>query len=543
MKHAVIALLCGVLATLTLPPFYLFPLLIPAFSGLVYLLLAATTLRRAFLIGWCFGLGYFVSGLYWFAYSLLVDAERFAWMIPFAVLGLPSVLAIYYGAGAGICWKIWQRVALTPLAKILVFSAIWLLTEMARGHWFTGFPWNPIALSWSISPQMVQGVALLGSYGFSWWTVLLATLPLLAFWPQERIAPKQRILALALSFVMIVIPYSFGALRLQQHPTEWTDTTLKLVQPSIPQVMKMNPEQRANIVKRHVALSLDGVGDAKNRHTRESGYLNHQGHQDSRLHGNDRLPSNHLTIWSETAFPYVMEAHSPPVEYATSRLLRQPNSYLITGGMRRQGEGWEHITNSMQVLAADGSITAYYDKIKLVPFGEFVPLRWLLPIESIAQGMHDFTAGTRGQIITLPNIPPFLPLICYEAIFPELLHMSSQRVGWILNVTNDGWFGESTGPYQHFEMTKLRAVEQGLPIVRVANNGISAIIDPLGREVQRLGLNAVGVIQGKLPAALPATLYAQIGDGWIVAGILLLTLLFCGVSVIRNMPRHTQKID
>lgn len=487
-KRLLIAVLAGVMATLTLPPFCLFPLLIPAFGLLFWLVTQAENTKQRFWLGWCFGLGYFVSGLYWFAYSLLVDAEKFAWMIPFAVLGLPSILAIFYGLATASYGKVKRYLPLQDgLSHALLFATIWLVFDLARGNLFTGFPWNLIALSWAGSLPMMQPLNILGAYGYSWWTVLLALLPAVCWLPQQT--KKQKNTALFVCLVMLVVPFVYGSQQLKA-PIKYAETTIKLVQPSIPQRMKMNPEQRAEMVKEHVAISQN-------------------------------TPEADLTIWSETAYPFIAESNSPPIKFIASRLLNADQK-VITGGVRIAGN---KVTNSLNVIESDASISAHYDKIRLVPFGEFIPLRWLLPIESVAQGMQDFSVGAVGQQIKVEGVPAFLPLICYEVIFPEMAASAKDnRPEWILNITNDAWFGNSSGPYQHFYMTRMRAVEQGLPLVRVANNGISAIIDAKGRVLKSLPLNGRGVITHLLPKAEQATWYAKFGDWWMCVIIIAVSL-------------------
>jgi apolipoprotein N-acyltransferase len=496
------------MATLTLPPFFLFPLLIPALSVFFLLIQSAKNTKQRFWIGWCFGLGYFVTGLYWFAYSLLVDAEKFAWMIPFAVLGLPSFIAIFYGVATAAYGKIAQRAEIQkPLSHIALFALIFVLVEFARGHVLTGFPWNPIALGWVGSLPLLQFAGILGNYGLSWWMVLLAILPAITLTPHATPHTKQA--ALLLCLMMLVLPYGYGIYHLSQNPTQYTEKTLKLVQPSIPQQMKMKPDQRVAMIEKQVEMSKREANKTQ----------------------------VDLVIWSETAYPFAVQSHSPPLKYIAKNVLPQ-GSHLITGGVRIDGK---RITNSLNVIDFDANVVAAYDKIKLVPFGEFMPLRWLLPkqVESIAQGMGDFNAGGRGQLITFDNIPTFLPLICYEVIFPEMASSPlNKRPKWLLNITNDGWFGESTGPYQHFAMARLRAAEQGLPLVRVANNGISAVIDGQGRVLQQLGLNAEGVLRGRLPQASAPKPYARWGDGVILA--MILTFSICFIVIQRRGVVHNR---
>ena len=395
-------------------------------------------------------------------YALLIDADKFAWMIPFAVLGLPSILAIYTGLYCYLWKRLSDKCSLTPLPSILLFAVISLLSDFARGHLFTGFPWNLPATTWTGSLPMLQSAHFLGVYGLSFWTVLLAALP------AAHILTRKN-LPLLLSLLMIILPFGYGYARLENHPTEYTNITLKLIQPSIPQDLKWKPEERVHHVQQHVELSRPKAGEKQ----------------------------ADLLIWSESAYPYVMEDQSPPIQYITREVVPQ-GSYLLTGAVRFDAK--QNIYHGLSVVKPDGTIAAQYDKVKLVPFGEFMPFRSILPIQKITHGMQDFSAGKHGQTVSLPQTPEFLPLICYEVIFPEMSEAPKDRhPQWLLNLTNDGWYGESTGPYQHFYIAKMRAVEQGLPMVRAANNGISAVIDAYGRTVAELPLNAVGALEARLP--------------------------------------------
>ena len=467
LKHYSLAVLCGAMATAALPPFHLVFLLIPAFSGLFYLLSKAETIRRAFLTGWWFGLAYFATGLYWFAHALLVEPEKFAWMIPFAVLGLPSILAIYYGLCCATWHKLRQYLNLQGLLSILLFSLLWLMFELLRGHLFTGFPWNLIAYSWGFSDPMVQWVSLIGVYGYSAWTILLATLPVTWLLTENS---RQRTTALALSLLMVSIPFTYGSLRLNKNPTQYTEQTIHVVQGNIEQQHKWQPDKQYEAVQTHVELSKK-----------------------------ESLPDDAIIIWPETAYPYFLEAQSPPVKFIADALPQ--NGVLLTGGMRaewnKNRQGIKSFFNSVHALRPDATVEAVYDKVRLVPFGEYVPFREILPVEKITHGMQDFERGAGAQLMTINNVPPFRPLICYEAIFPEF---TTDEAQWLLNTTNDAWFGHSTGPYQHLQMVRFRAVEQGIPLVRAANTGISAVFDAYGRELARLPLGERGSFTLKLPA-------------------------------------------
>ena len=452
---------------MSLPPVHLFFLILPAFSGLFYLLWQCQTKRQAFLTGWWFGLAYFSSGLYWFAHALLIEPEKFAWMIPFALFGLPSILAIYYGLCTLLTHLLRHRFGLSALPTILLFALLWLGVEWLRGQLFTGFPWNLIAYTWSISEPMMQWVSLVGSYVYSGWTVLLATLPVLYWLSQNR---HHQVMGLGLSVAMVSVPFLYGSDRLNQHPTDYTDQTLHIVQGNIAQQHKWDPEKQFQAVQNHVQLTEQ-----------------------------PDLPEDTVVIWPETAFPYFLEAHSPPVKFIADALPKK--GVLLTGAMRAEWnadrQGIKHFYNSLHAVKPDGSVAATYDKVRLVPFGEFVPFRSILPVEKVTHGMQDFEKGKGALNLELPGLPAFQPLICYEVIFPNFT--VQERPKWLLNITNDAWFGHSSGPYQHLQMARFRAVEQGVPLVRAANTGISAVFDAYGREISSLPLGERGAITVKLP--------------------------------------------
>jgi apolipoprotein N-acyltransferase len=217
-------------------------------------------------------------------------------------------------------------------------------------------------------------------------------------------------------------------------------------------------------------------------------------------------PRPDVVIWSETAVPFVL-GQAPELQ-AESAAAALPGTLVL--GIRRTEEGaW---FNSLAVLAPDGTATAVYDKHHLVPFGEYIPLAgWLarLPLETLTQA--GFSAGPGPRLLAAPGIPPFLPLICYEAIFPGGLRADG-RPAWLVQVTNDAWFGTASGPYQHFAQARVRAIEQGLPLARAANTGISAMVDPFGRVLARLDLGETGYVDALLPGELPPTWYSRIGD-------------------------------
>lgn len=461
----VIALLLGATATAALPPFFITPAAMIAFSGLLWLLTQVKSRCGAFITGFCFGFGHFVTGLYWISYSLLIDAEQFAWLIPFAVSLLPAVFACYIGivtlASYSLGWRGWKLV--------LAFTIFWVAAEWLRAHLFTGFPWNLIGYIWTVSDVTLQPAAIFSIYGLSVLALLFACLPAVWIW-QSKESSQLPTFIIAL---LVICPFLWGEWRLMHAPSAdayQRAFPIRLVQPNIPQQLKWHPDTRMKAFQRHIELTESSYGD---------------------------VPPT-LVIWPESALPFILE-EEPSFRRQMAQALPQ-GSYLMTGAIRWDGQQ-EKIWNALQVMDDKGDIVASYDKYKLVPFGEFVPFREIFPfINKITPGGRDFSAGEGAETLSVYNIPPFSPMICYEAIFPE--HIAKEddvSPRWLLNVTNDGWFGDSTGPHQHFHMTRVRAVEQGLPLVRVANTGISGVIDEYGRVIAKLPLGQTGVIDAYLP--------------------------------------------
>jgi apolipoprotein N-acyltransferase len=362
-----------------------------------------------------------------------------------------------------------------------------------RGNLFTGFPWNLTGTAWTDLETMMQPAALIGLYGLSMLTVLVAAIP--ASLAGTAHGPRRWAPA-ALAAVLLAVWWAAGMMRLLGAAADTVpEVRLRLVQPDIPQSLKWDPALR----ERHVIHTM----------------------QLTRQPGHERV--THI-VWPEAAVPFPL---------STDATLRQaiatvvpPGGLLLTGAPRIAGEGRSfQVWNSLYAIDGSGAMAGVFDKFHLVPLGEYVPLRGIIPLEKITHGMGDFTAGPGPRTLPLPGLPPVSPLICYEVIFPGEVVESGRRPGWLLNVTNDAWFGISSGPYQHLATARVRAVEEGLPLVRAANNGISAVVDPYGRVTARLGLGAMGVVDASLPRALEPTLFARAGNlATAGLGLLLLAL-------------------
>ena len=481
-RRYLLALALGGAGAAALPPLHLLPVLLLAFTGLVWLLDGSRGPPGAFAAGWWFGFGHFLAGLYWIGYAFLVEAEKFGWMMPFAVAGLAAGLAFFPALATLATWI--GRPA--GVGRILALAAAWTVGEWLRGHLFTGFPWNLIGYVWTISDAMLQLAAVGGIYGLSLLTVVAAAMPAVLADAPAGARPRWRPLAIA--GAVLGLAWAGGFLRLNMAEVATVpEVRLRLVQANIPQHEKWRAEFREANLLRHLQLT-SSPGAARITHV----------------------------IWPETAVAYVI-ANDPARRDLLGDLVR-PDGLLITGAPRTtpQRSSPFRVWNSLHAIAAEGAIVATYDKFHLVPFGEYLPFRPLLDrlnLTKIAHGAVDFSRGPGPRTLDLPGLPAVSPLICYEVIFAGEVVEQGSRPGWLLNITNDAWFGMSSGPYQHFAMARVRAVEQGLPLVRVAGTGISAIVDAYGRTLGRLDLGRSGVLDGALPTALDEpTPYVWLGD-------------------------------
>lgn len=503
-RRAAVAAALGACAALALPPIHLLPLAVVGFAGLVWLLEGASGDARrpalaAFLVGWWFGFGHFALGLYWIANALLIEWERVGWMIPFAVFGLAAVLGVFTGLATSAVHASRAR----GVGAAFALAIAWSLCEWLRGHVLTGFPWNLTATVWAESPPMIQSAALFGAYGLSALTVLAFALPaaLAARDARARWVPT---LAAAL---LVAAGWGVGSYRLAgAGGATVPDVRLRLVQPNVPQALKWDPEAREANLRRMIAL------------TRQPGF-------ETRTH----------TIWSETAtaFPVWGDNEILAQRRAQVAAAVPPGGMLVTGAPRfeRAADGTLRVWNSLHAMDGDGTIHATYDKFHLVPFGEYVPFREILPIDRVVPGGIDFSAGPGPRLLSIRGLPLASPLICYEVIFPGQVVPDAGHAELLLNVTNDSWFGDSAGPYQHLAAARLRAVEEGLALVRSAGGGISAIIDPYGRIHASLGLGVAGVLDSELPVSIGQTFFAQQGNA---AFVVLILALWSGLLVARK---------
>jgi apolipoprotein N-acyltransferase len=466
---------------------------------------------RAAAIGWWFGFGYFVAGLFWVGEAFLVEADKFAWALPLAVTAFPAGLALFYAlatAAAALAWR-------PGLERVLVLALAISAAEWLRGHVLTGFPWNVLGYALTFPLPLTQWAAVFGIYGLTLWTVVLFAAPLVLL-AERVLAPLRLVTAVLIPTVPLCLACAYGAYKLAEPvPSAVDGIRLRLVQPSVPQREKWRPEKQREIFRDHLELSVQGPGGIV-----------------------DGLAGITHVVWPEAAMPF-LPLQSPAALEAIGKMLA-PGAYLLSGALRvaepaRSESERRRAYNSLMVFGPNGGLAALYDKIHLVPFGEYLPFQETLEgigFEQLTRWRGGFSAGRNPRpVIHVPGLPRLSALICYEAIFPAAVVQGGERPDVLVNITNDGWFGNTTGPYQHFHQARVRAVEEGLPLVRVANNGISAVVDPNGRVLAELGLNARGVIDSILPAARTPPLYSQFGD---VIFMFCWLILYCGLILGRR---------
>ncbi|MBX9801904.1 MAG: apolipoprotein N-acyltransferase [Caulobacteraceae bacterium] len=484
-----LALAAGAATALAHPPFGVLPGLL-GYALLMFLAERATSTRGAFWMGWLAGFAYFFISCWWVAEAFLVNPAQ-AWMAPFAASLLPIGLGLFWGSATAL----YRRFLPDGVKRVLFFAALFCLLEWLRGHVLTGFPWNPAGASWKAGSAASQFAAVAGVYGLSFVTVAAAA----AFGPLLGAGPrKARIGAAALGGLVLVALLVGGTLRLSQARLELTGTVVRIVQADVDQESKWTPEAYRGIVDRYVNL------------TARPGTV-----------------TPDLIIWPEGALPASANrvfAADAPEAVAIARAV-QPGQSLIMG----LGRGLPDPTapdgaryfNSLFVLTDQGGdglrITGVYDKYRLVPFGEFLPAAGLLGAlgaRSLTHMPTDFSPGPRPAPIDIPGAPRAQPLICYESLYPGFTPGGADRPEWIVNISNDAWFGRSSGPLQHLNLASYRAIETGLPIVRSTPTGVSAMIDPWGRvtDDQRLEPGESGVIDARLPRPAAVTLYGRLGD-------------------------------
>ncbi len=481
-KKALIAFVAGALLAATLAPVHAIFLLPFCLSILLVLEQNSPNKKQSFFIGWWFGFGYFVAGLYWIGVAFTIDAGAHAALIPIPTLILPACLAIF----TGLSTLSLHLLKVHGLAKIFVFAAVWTLLEYIRGILFTGFPWNLLGYAWGDVLAVLQWTAFIGIYGLTLISVFIASMP--ALLAEKGLSIRQKNYLILADCLLLIVIVAVGVFRLQEEPTgNIANSELRIVQPNNNQADKWKSETRFTHVQRLESFSKSKEGNYK--------YL----------------------IWPETAVPFFITTDERISGYL-QRLVPKGGA-LITGAPRKDPNARKY-WNSVQALLDDGSIGGIYDKRHLLPYGEYLPLRGFLKSSGLSKlipaldNMSDFSfpEPDASDVMTLPNLPAFRTLICYEVTFPWEVN-SGGEFDWILNVTNDAWFGHTSGPYQHFVISKIRAIEQGVSLIRSANKGVSAVIDGYGRVLHEMKPTQSGIIDSQIPQPLKnRTLYSRIGE-------------------------------
>ncbi len=554
-RRLALAALAGGLSVLALAPVFFWPVLFVTLPVLVWLLDAhhpgsatgvaspsKSSILAAARDGWAFAFGYFFFGLFWIGEAFLVEAEIFGALLPFAITLMPAGLALFWGLAAAAAHTVW-----TPgIARVLALAVAVSCAEWLRGHILTGFPWNVLGYALTAPIELMQAAALIGIYGLTLVAVVVFAAPLVVLAADarrdrdphgqtvveadaraSRPAWRAALVAITLAALPLAGLYAYGAVRLATPPAPPVPgVKLRVVQPATPQREKWQPDKQAEIFKAHLDLSRT---DANGRI--------------------DDLAGVTHVVWPEAAMPF-LPLSSPQALTAIGDLL-PPGRILLSGALRvtdadvaateeiyTTAPGIRRAYNSLMAFGDAGQLLTLYDKIHLVPFGEYLPFQETLEaigLQSLTRVRGGFSIGPAPRpLLEVSGLPAIAPLICYEAIFPGAVVQGEARPGLLLNVTNDGWFGDLTGPFQHFHQSRVRAVEEGVPLVRASNNGVSAMVDPYGRVVHRLGLNRKGSFDTALPAALPPPLYGRYGDMTFAALLLLSAVLL--VFRRRNLP-------
>jgi apolipoprotein N-acyltransferase len=553
-----LSFLCGAFCALAFAPINFFPAAIISLTGFFLLLEKALSepfaakkffKSQIFRLGFFYGFGYFLAGIYWIAISLTVDLSSFGWLIPFALTLIPGALALYLALMA-VCYKILiDKFQLQEVyQKILLFALLWLAAEILRANLFTGFPWNLLGYVWMFDVSFAQVASVFGIYGLSVFAVVVCLFPVIPLLTcvgasgarphQDRdVTAGERRSPLHLGdkilTVVTITFFLFNALYgiervSRQNFVDGSESLVRLVQANIKQEMKWDPQQKYQNFMKHIELTnsrpLNGIA---------------------------------AVIWSESSLPYLLEEKS---ELVTEMKKAVPfGGVLISGAVRVEGDQENpKFWNSVFVLSHDG-ITGIYDKHHLVPFGEYIPLQKFLPfVQKITDGAVGFSEGEGAKVLALRHkidsvgasgARPhqdfdvaratagrpysFSPLICYEAIFSREVLPKNSAADFFVNVTNDAWFGASSGPYQHLNIARMRSIEYGMPLIRVAGTGISALVDPFGRVIAQLNLNEEGVLDVPLIKKLPETFYAKYGH---LALLLLVVVMVVGIAWERRHP-------
>lgn len=485
----IFAILLGVLLAPATSPYCVIALLFLSLSGLFSLITNAKSAKQAFWLGFWFGVGYFSIHLYWFAFPL-IDAKPLIWLIKFIIFSLPFLFSIYFALASVVFYIIDKK-------SLIMFSVFFTVAEWLLGNLFSGLPWNLFAYSWSFSLEIMQVTSVIGIYGLTFVTIFCAAAPAACFYNKNYKAYITAVILLTSMFFL-------GKIRLNGAEQKYHPQALvRIVQGNTSEDKFDDLELSKNALIKYINL------------TRSSGF--------------EKL--THV-IWPESAVPFVINESNKSLLNAIQYAIPK---FLITGGMRWE-DGKMH--NSLFVIEGSGKIVDYYDKHRLVPFSEYIPyLDSISKFTPKASGiLGNFTPGKEiNKTILLTDTPSFTPLICYEAIFPGKVIDKKSRAQWLINITNDVWFKTNLGNYQHFAISRVRAIEEGIPLIRAANSGISAVIDSYGQIVKYLPPDSEGFIDTQIPVSLEKpTIYSQYVNNNFTVVIVAIGILVLSVYKIRE---------
>jgi apolipoprotein N-acyltransferase len=489
-RHLGVALLAGAAASFSLPPFGLVPLIL-ALAVPAVMLARAGSMIEAGLIGGVAGFGWFLASLWWISLSMVTGATGHWPLIPFPLFGIPALLALFW-LPAGL---LAHRLGRAPLARLVLFAVMLSLCEWARGHVATGFPWNAPGYLFSAHLSLLQMAAFLGLYGLTLMALVWAMAPALWWLGWRRLA--------VVTFLVVPLAAVAGMMRLADLPPLAEGALpkkIRIVQPAIPQHEKWDRTLRPDHLQSLVSLSRD------------------------------TLPVPQLVIWPETAFAGLLDREEALLRETSWQVLPF-DGWLITGVPRFDSQ--DRLFNAAALITPQGRIEALYDKRRLVPFGEYLPFRRFLPFADALVGPTDFSPADSNRLFTLPHYGHLQLLICYETLFAGEVISPGPRPDMLVNLTNDAWFGHTPGPWQHLAQARMRAVEEGIPMIRVANTGISAVFDGAGRVLGEIGLGETGFLDVKIPPSLPRTAYAR----WREAGFLMLLFMLAGIIICLDRRR------
>ena len=478
----------GAVATFSIPPFSIIPLIICIGFG-VYRINFQSSLIKIFLSGWFLGFGWFSFGLYWIGSAFFMADTYHVFLMPIATILLPSLLAVFWGS-ACVCAKLTNRNTKFSILYIIVYLSLF---EYLRAQVFTGFPWLMPSMVFASNVYLIQIFSFIGSFSTNIIVLILSILPFIFF---SSFKGKN---ALSLILLIPIAILLFGGILRYSNKSfpKNTDQLVTIVQPNIKQKNKWILKNREQHLNNLIELSV-----------KDHNILNNK---------------NRIIIWPETSFEGSIPREKKLLSNISEKILKSKNTTLILGLLRTDEK---KVFNSLVFLNSKGDIIHNYDKIKLVPFGEYIPFRQYLGALTEMLSPKDFTSGKLKSNPSIYGFDNIITLICYEILFTnEIVRRLSKNTNLLINITNDAWFGKTIGPYQHLALAKIKAVEFGLPLARVANTGISAYVSPYGKIIGKISLDKKGVKTFYLIPALNNTLYKIYGEYIFIVLILILSVI------------------